>query len=98
MQSARVSIATKLGDVSSGGSRVGCVLERWTLATSLKYSMAGKAPVDAFAPHMETFIRMMDHKDLDVKKATLLMINAAIHHQVGVDMRCSRRLVPFLSP
>lgn len=53
----------------------------WTLATSLKYCMAGKAPVDVLSPHMETFLKMMTHDDLDVKKATLLMVNAAVHHQ-----------------
>lgn len=55
---------------------------RWTLATSLKYCMAGKAPVGELTPHMETFLEMMHNKDLDVKKAALLMVNAAVHHQV----------------
>lgn len=55
---------------------------RWTLATCLKYCMAGKAPVDALSPHMKTFLQMMTHEDLDVKKAALLMVNAAVHHQV----------------
>ncbi|CAN0040957.1 unnamed protein product, partial [Laminaria digitata] len=53
---------------------------RWTLATSLKYCMAGKAPVAALTPHMETFLEMMHNNDLDVKKAALLMVNAAVHH------------------
>lgn len=55
---------------------------RWTLATSLKYCMAGNAPVEALSPHMETFLKMMHNEDLDVKKAALLMVNAAVHHQV----------------
>lgn len=55
---------------------------RWTLATCLKFCMAGKAPVDALSPHMKTFLQMMTHEDLDVKKAALLMVNAAVHHQV----------------
>ncbi|CAN0107025.1 unnamed protein product, partial [Hapterophycus canaliculatus] len=56
-------------------------LTRWTLATSLKYCMAGNAPVEALSPHMETFLKMMHNEDLDVKKAALLMVNAAVHHQ-----------------
>lgn len=54
----------------------------WTLATSLKYCMAGNTPVEALSPHMETFLKMMHNEDLDVKKAALLMVNAAVHHQV----------------
>eukprot|EP00903_Cladosiphon_okamuranus_P016633 g15341.t1 len=56
-------------------------LTLWTLATSLKYCMAGNAPVKALGPHMETFLKMMGDEDLDVKKAALLMVNAAVHHQ-----------------
>lgn len=55
---------------------------RWTLATSLKYCMAGNAPVEELSPHMESFLKMMHNDDLDVKKAALLMVNAAVHHQV----------------
>ncbi|CAM9378444.1 unnamed protein product, partial [Choristocarpus tenellus] len=54
---------------------------RWTIAASLKYCMAGNAPVAELSPHMPTFLEMMSNEDLDVKKAALLMINAAIHHQ-----------------
>lgn len=61
---------------------------RWTLATSLKYCMAGKAPVEALSPHMEAFLQMMHHEDLDVKKAALLMVNAAVHHQVILAILC----------
>lgn len=46
--------------------------------------MAGKAPVAELRPHMETFLEMMHNQDLDVKKAALLMVNAAVHHQVRV--------------
>lgn len=38
--------------------------------------------MEALAPHMEAFLEMMTHEDLDVKKAALLMVNAAVHHQV----------------
>ena len=55
---------------------------RWTRATSLKYCMAGKAPAEALAPHMERCLGMLHDDDLDVKKAALLMVNAAVHHQV----------------
>lgn len=58
---------------------------RWTLATSLKYCMAGKAPVEALAPYMESFLVMLRDEDLDIKKAALLMVNAAVHHQVWVS-------------
>lgn len=67
-----------------------CLLDRWTLATSLKYCMAGNAPVAELTPHMETFLEMMHNKDLDVKKAALLMVNAAVHHQVRVAGRIWR--------
>ncbi|CBN79044.1 conserved unknown protein [Ectocarpus siliculosus] len=56
-------------------------LTLWTLATSLKYCMAGNAPVEELSPHMESFLEMMNNDDLDVKKAALLMVNAAVHHQ-----------------
>ncbi|CAM9530101.1 unnamed protein product [Ectocarpus fasciculatus] len=56
-------------------------LTLWTLATSLKYCMAGNAPVEELSPHMESFLKMMHNDDLDVKKAALLMVNAAVHHQ-----------------
>ncbi|CAM9970460.1 unnamed protein product [Ascophyllum nodosum] len=56
-------------------------LPGWTRATSLKYCMAGKAPAEALAPHMERCLGMLHDDDLDVKKAALLMVNAAVHHQ-----------------
>lgn len=70
--------------------RVACVAltSRWTLLTSLKYSMAGKAPAEALSPHMQIFLQMMHHEDLDVKKAALLMVNAAVHHQVNGSTIC----------
>jgi cullin-associated NEDD8-dissociated protein 1 len=52
----------------------------WTIATSIKNSIAHKPPVSLFAPHMPTFLQLLKEEDLSVKLASLLMVYSAVHH------------------
>ncbi|CAM9544843.1 unnamed protein product, partial [Discosporangium mesarthrocarpum] len=73
-------------------------LYRWTIAASLKYCMAGNAPVEELAPHMPQFLNMVSHEDLDVKKAALFMVNASVHHQASNQSNQKPVLVSDLLP
>lgn len=82
---------TKLGADASE------VLMRWTIATSLKYCMTGRAPRAVLLDHMDTFLAMLHDEDLGVRHATLQMCNAAVHHQPGLIVRfLAEQILPVL--
>jgi cullin-associated NEDD8-dissociated protein 1 len=58
-------------------------LTRWTLSTSLRFSLSRKAPFDSIYPltvAIESFLPLLIDEDIEVRKATILMVNACIHH------------------
>jgi len=52
----------------------------WTIATSIKNSIAHKPAPSNFAPYMPTFLQILKEEDLSVKLASLLMVYSAVHH------------------
>eukprot|EP00622_Pseudochattonella_farcimen_P007753 FR743818.1.p1 GENE.FR743818.1~~FR743818.1.p1 ORF type:complete len:315 (+),score=58.24 FR743818.1:56-946(+) len=76
----------------AGGTEKGSLM-RWTIASSLKYCMTGRAPHAVLIDHMETFLLMLKDDDLSVRHATLSMCNAAVHHQPGLIVSFLEKLV-----
>ena len=58
-------------------------LQKWTVATALKCAMGGDAPV-AEIILARPFLALLKDDDLDVQRAALLMVNAAVHHQTAL--------------
>ena len=52
----------------------------WTVATSIKLSIAGKADQAQLAIHMAVFLKLLEQKELSVRNAALLMVYSAVHH------------------
>lgn len=52
----------------------------WTVATSIKLAIAGKADQAALAQHMPDFLKLLEQKELSVRNAALLMVYSAVHH------------------
>ena len=68
-------------------------LVRWTIASSLRFSLSRHATPTSIAPltsAMVHFLPMLADADLEVRKAALLMINAAVHHNPSI-------IEPFVS-
>ena len=59
-------------------------LQKWTVATALKCAMGGDAPVAEIGPSLGRFLALLKDDDLDVQRAALLMVNAAVHHQTAL--------------
>ena len=51
-----------------------------TVATAMKYAIAGKCDTQQTLPFMPTFLGLLKEQDLVVKNAALLMIYSAVHH------------------
>lgn len=52
----------------------------WTVATSIKLSIAGKVDLAAITPHMPGYLKLLEQKELSVRNAALLMVYSAVHH------------------
>ena len=52
----------------------------WTVATSVKFAIAGKVDPEQLAPFMPTFLALLQEEDIMVKNTTLLMVYSAVHH------------------
>ena len=72
-------------------------LARWTIATALRFALsrqssgAMSSSLQSVAPSMGSFLCMLQDSDLEVRKAALLMANAAAHHNPDV-------IAPYLVP
>mmetsp|Transcript_28913 Transcript_28913/g.78333 ORF Transcript_28913/g.78333 Transcript_28913/m.78333 type:complete len:1439 (+) Transcript_28913:233-4549(+) len=51
-----------------------------TVAVSIKLAIAGKADASQLLAFVPRFLKLLDHKELGVRNATLLMIYSAVHH------------------
>jgi len=61
-------------------------LTRWTIASALRHALS-RQPLIRWRALPDTiceFLKMTDDSDLEIKKATLLMINTAVHHNPTV--------------
>jgi len=51
-----------------------------TVATSVKFAIAGHCNTEKLLPYMTTFLHLMKEEDLSVRNAALLMVYSAVHH------------------
>jgi cullin-associated NEDD8-dissociated protein 1 len=52
----------------------------WTVLTSIKLAIAVKADQSEVVKCMPTFLKLLEHKELGVRNAALLMVYSAVHH------------------
>ena len=52
----------------------------WTVATSIKHAIAGKADPVKLAPFVPRFLKLVEQEDIGVRNAALLMVYSAVHH------------------
>lgn len=83
---------TKLSDAHSAITAEGGVLNPsdieskknalvcWTIATSIKLSIAGKADQVQLSTHMSKILNLLQQNELGVRNAALLMVYSAVHH------------------
>lgn len=55
-------------------------LVSWTIISAIKLAIAGKVDSSLLAASMPTYVKMLHHKDVSVRHASLLMIYSAVHH------------------
>jgi len=73
-------VLPKLSKLAEATGEAGA-LKKWTVATALKCTMGGNAPVAELEPSIGRYLELLRDDDLDVQRAALLMVNAAVHHQ-----------------
>jgi cullin-associated NEDD8-dissociated protein 1 len=75
-------------------------LSRRMVANALRFSLSRSSSVAATAAlsiAMEQFLSLLEDTDLEVKRAALLMINTAVHHNPhSIEAHLSRRVMPLL--
>ena len=52
----------------------------WTVVTSVKHAIAGKASMHVLSTFMPHFLKQLDQNELIVRNAALLMVYSAVHH------------------
>jgi cullin-associated NEDD8-dissociated protein 1 len=52
----------------------------WTVATSIKLAIAGKADPTQLAIYMPGFLQLLQQTELSVRNSALLMVYSAVHH------------------
>jgi cullin-associated NEDD8-dissociated protein 1 len=67
-------------DVASKENALVC----WSVATSIKLSIAGKANPTVLAQYMPGFLKLLQQTELSVRNAALLMVYSAVHHMPQV--------------
>jgi cullin-associated NEDD8-dissociated protein 1 len=79
-------LVVKHGRTSSGeGTETkGDALICWTVATSIKFAIAGRADAKVLSEYMPSFLVLLQNDDLSVKNAALLMVYSAVHHTPAV--------------
>lgn len=75
-------------------------LSRGMIANALKFSLSRSssvASITALAEVMSQFLALLEDADLEVKRAALLMVNTAVHHNpVTVESHLLKYVVPLL--
>jgi cullin-associated NEDD8-dissociated protein 1 len=56
----------------------------WTVASSIKLAIAGKADQSQLAVFMPSFLKLLQQQELGVRNAALLMVYSAVHHMPQV--------------
>ena len=67
-----------IGDVPIAENKDALVC--WTLATSIKYAIAGGCDSKKLLPFMPAFLNLLKEQDLHVKNTALLMVYSSVHH------------------
>jgi cullin-associated NEDD8-dissociated protein 1 len=52
----------------------------WTVATSIKHAIAGKANPAELAAFVPRFLQLIKHEEVGARNAALLMVYSAVHH------------------
>lgn len=52
----------------------------WTVLTSVKHAIAGRAAAADLAPAMPTFLELLHQEEISVRGAALLVVYSAVHH------------------
>ena len=52
----------------------------WTIASSIKLAISGEVKASELATYLPTYVKLLDHTDLHVRIAALLLIYSAVHH------------------
>lgn len=60
----------------------------WTVATSLRHAFSRFDPMLVSTISIEPFVSIIKDNDLEVRKASLLMVNAAVHYTPGLIADC----------
>jgi cullin-associated NEDD8-dissociated protein 1 len=68
----------------------------WTIATSIKLAIAGKADQGQLYTYMPNFLKLLQQKELGVKNAALLMVYSAVHHVPQLVAGLIDQMVPSL--
>mmetsp|Transcript_30518 Transcript_30518/g.46814 ORF Transcript_30518/g.46814 Transcript_30518/m.46814 type:complete len:1387 (+) Transcript_30518:134-4294(+) len=78
--SAHSSISSEGGRVAEDSDSKKNVLVCWTVATSIKLAIAGRADAAQLSPFMQSFLKLLDQEVITVRNAALLMVYSAVHH------------------
>lgn len=60
------------------------VLRQWTALTALKYCMVSQEPLNILSTRMDSFFSSLSNEDISIRRACLLTLNSAAHHQPGL--------------
>jgi cullin-associated NEDD8-dissociated protein 1 len=68
----------------------------WTVATSIKLAIAGKADQVQMSIFMPIFLKLLQQKELGVQNAALLMVYSAVHHMPQLVSGLMDQITPAL--
>lgn len=68
----------------------------WTIATSIKLAIAGKADQSQLAAYMPNILKLLQQKELGVKNAALLMVYSSVDHMPQLVAGLMDQITPSL--
>mmetsp|Transcript_16504 Transcript_16504/g.23461 ORF Transcript_16504/g.23461 Transcript_16504/m.23461 type:complete len:1396 (+) Transcript_16504:70-4257(+) len=82
-----IALISLHGEKSQEYETKGLIVEKsdlvcWTIASTIKFAIAGRANSDELYTLMPKFLLLLKEKDLNVRNAALLMVFTAVHHNV----------------
>lgn len=86
-------VSDSIGKAGVNDSALTC----WTVATSIKFAIAGQCDTSILSPYMPIFLKLLGESDLNVRNAALLMVYSAVHHSPELIYSCmSEHVMPSL--
>lgn len=68
-----------------------------TVATSVKFAIAGRINTEVLLRHMPDFLKLLNEEDLGVKNSALLLVYSAVHHAPNLVTGCMQEhILPHL--